>query len=348
MNMQDNVPLTAYSTMRLGGIARHVAEITSRQDIPDALAWAKERNLPVLMVGEGSNIVWKDEGFQGLLLVNRILRFETFEEDETNIYVTAGSGEPWDSVVERTVTMGLSGIEQLSFIPGTAGATPIQNVGAYGREIADVLVTLEAYDSATEKFVTIPASECRFGYRMSRFKSADKHRFYISAITMHLTKTNPTPPFYNTLQTYLAEKNITTITPATIRDAVIAIRKQRLPDPSVVANNGSFFHNPIITKEQFEVLEDTHPGITHWETDDDKVKLSAAWMLEQAGFKDAHDKTTGMGTWPNQPLVLINENAVTTAALLKFKQQIIDAVKQKFGVELQVEPELLPEQGSQL
>jgi UDP-N-acetylmuramate dehydrogenase len=341
MNILQDVSLRLHSTMRLGGNAAYLAEITSRQDLLDMLAWAEQRKLPVMMIGGGSNIIWKDEGFAGLILVNKILRFEEQFEDSENYYVTVGAGENWDSVVERTVAQGATGLEALSLIPGTAGATPVQNVGAYGQEIANVLVDVEAYDTQAKQFVTIPAMDCAFGYRMSRFKSTDRGRFFITAISLHLRLGNPEPPFYAAVQAYFDEHNTHEYTPKAVREAVIAIRQSKLPDPAKVANNGSFFANPIISEGQFAQLEADYPDIPHWPTDTG-VKIPAAWLLEQAGFKDIHDAETGMGTWPKQPLVLVNEHATSTAQLLAFRQKIIDTIQQKFGIALVQEPELLP------
>jgi UDP-N-acetylmuramate dehydrogenase len=295
-----------------------------------------------MMIGGGSNIVWKDEGFAGLVIVNKIMGFEEQQEDTENYFVHIGAGENWDSVVERTVAKGMTGIESLSLIPGTAGATPIQNVGAYGQEVAQTLVSVEAYDRQTKQMVTIPSIDCAFGYRTSRFKTTDRGRFFITGVTLHLLHQNPQPPYYAALEQYLTEHKITEHTPQTIRDAVIAIRSSKLPDPAVVANNGSFFANPVIDDGQFAQLQATHPNIPHWPAGEGRVKISAAWLLEQTGFKDMHDAQTGMATWPVQPLVLVNEHAQSTAQLLQFRQKILDAVQQKFDITLQQEPELLP------
>ena len=327
--------------MRLGGLAAFLAEITTRQELEEAVRWAQDKKLPLLMIGSGSNIVWRDEGFKGLIIVNKIMGFAVQHEDE-HAYVTIGGGENWDSVVARTTEQGLSGIEALSLIPGTAGATPVQNVGAYGQEIGDTLTTLEAYDCTTNTFVTLRGDECRFGYRTSRFKTTDRGRFLIVAITLHLLKGQLRPPFYNALQAYLEQQNITDYSPASIRRAVIAIRSSKLPDPAKVANNGSFFANPIISKEELDRLQQTNSDIPHWPTNDGREKVPAAWLVEKAGFKDVHDQQTGMATWPTQPLVIVNEHAKNTAQLLAFRQKIIDAVKTKFDITLEQEPELLP------
>lgn len=342
MNLTDNASLADYSTMRLGGPAAHLTTVTSRMELLEALSWAQGQKLPVIMIGGGSNIVWRDEGFPGLVIVNKIERYETFNEDDENYYITAGAGENWDSVVERTVQAGLTGIEALSLIPGKTGATPVQNVGAYGQEISQTLTVVEAFDTQVGDFINIPASDCGFGYRMSRFKTIDRGRFYITAITLHLVKGNPQPPFYGALQTYLDAQKITEVTPQVIRDAVIAIRSAKLPDPANVNNVGSFFANPIVTEEQFNYIAENFDPVPHWSVGIGSIKLSAAWLIEQAGLKDMHDQETGMATWPRQPLVLINEHAKNTADLLKFKQKIIDTVQQKFNIVLQQEPELLP------
>lgn len=338
----ENIPLKDHSTMRLGGTARYAVEVTSRQDVAEAAAWAESHNLPMLMIGTGSNIVWKDEGFSGLLLINNIKRFELFDEDGQNFYLTVGGGETWDEVVKRAVDESLTGIEALSLIPGTAGAAPVQNIGAYGQELADTLTTIEAYDVQTKQFVTIPGSDCNFGYRASRFKYADRGRFFITAITLHLTRGLPEPPFYKAVEDYLKEHSETRPTPQTIRDAVIAIRTSKLPDPKVIANNGSFFANPIVEESTVVQLLADYPDMPYWRVDANHVKIPAGWLVDQVGLKGYHDEETGMATWDLQALVFVNEHARRTADLLKFRQKITDAVQTKFGIALEQEPELLP------
>lgn len=342
MFIQENVPLSSYSTMRLGGNATYLTEVKERSEVAEAVKWANQHGQKVMMIGEGSNIVWRDEGFQGLVIVNRIAGFEVVREDEQNVYLSIGGGEDWDSVVARTVEKGLNGIAELSLIPGTAGATPVQNVGAYGREISEVLVTVEAFDTQSNQFVTIAASDCGFAYRTSRFKTTDRGRFFITSITIVLNRENPKPPFYDSLQQYFNQNQVTEFNPKVVRDAVIAIRSTKLPDPKKVANNGSFFGNPIVDNQKFTELLTAMPDMKYWHMENDQIKLSAAWLMEQAGFKDYHDETTGMATWPSQTLVFVNEHAKHTSDLLAFKQKVADTVKQQFGVDLVQEPELLP------
>lgn len=328
--------------MRLGGVAAYVVEISDQEQLINAVQWADTENLPVIMIGSGSNIVWKDEGFPGLLLINKIKGYDVIERDDDNVFITVGAGENWDEVIERTVKDGLSGIEALSLIPGTAGATPVQNVGAYGQEIADVFVSAEVYDRQAKKITLVSKYEAEFGYRKSRFKFQDHGRYFITAITLHLQRRNPEPPFYQALEHYFQKHTVLKPTPQAVRDAVIDIRSSKLPDPAKVANNGSFFANPIIDEGSFIQLLDKYPDIAHWKLDGGAVKLSAAWLIDQAGFKEYHDPETGMTTWPKQPLVLVNEKAKSTADLLKFKDKIVNTVYEKFEVHLVQEPELLP------
>lgn len=340
LHPKQHVPLSGYSTMRLGGEARFLMDIKSPKDIAKALKWAAKKDLPAIMIGGGSNIFFKDEGFAGLVLVNKIEGFE-LEKNDTGAILTAGAGEDWDRVVERTVDEGLSGIEQLSLIPGSTGATPIQNVGAYGREISEVLISVEGFDSKAKEMVTIPKKDCQLSYRNSRFKSLDKGRFFITSIKLELSNSPPVPPFYASLQAYLDKHGIRDYTPGNVREAVIAVRQSKLPDPAKVANCGSFFKNPVITLKQLDNLRDKHPDVKYWEVGETRYKISAAWLLETLGLKGYHDQWTGMATWPKQPLVFINEHASSTEALMKFRDDIAGRVEKEFRVSLEQEPELI-------
>lgn len=343
MDITPNVSLSNYSTMRIGGIAQHLTKVRSRDELREACRWAKERSLPVIVVGSGSNIVWQDSGFSGLIIVNGLLGYHDEQMSDTEHLITVAAGEPWDSVVARTVDAGLTGIEALSLIPGTAGATPVQNVGAYGQEIADTLVNVDVYDVETDDFTSIAAEDCGFAYRKSKFQNEFRGRYYIVAIKLKLTLGNPLPPYYGAVQQYLEARSVTEpITPTVMRDAVIAIRSAKLPDVEAVANNGSFFGNPVVDDDKLAKLLQEYPDMPNWPLPNGGAKVPAAWLLERAGFKDYHDEATGMATWHNQPLVLVNEHAKSTADLLEFKQKIVETVETKFGITLHQEPELLP------
>lgn len=328
--------------MRLGGIADFLAEAKSKDDLAEAEAWAEARQLPIRVIGTGSNIIWRDEGFKGLLVINKIHGFKKLEENDEFATYQVGAGENWDNIVDQFVGLGLQGVECLSLIPGTTGATPVQNVGAYGQEIAQTLVSLEAYDRMEKAFVTLENKQCAFGYRTSRFKTIDNGRFLISSITLRLHKTLPTAPFYPALQDYLDEHKVKEPSLTQIRKAVVAIRSSKLPDPAKVANNGSFFANPIIDKHHYQHIKAAYKDVRAWELKDKEYKLSAAWLVEKAGFKGKKDAETGMTTWKNQALVFVNEKAQSTNDLLKFQQKIADKVYEMFQVNLEREPELLP------
>lgn len=338
IHIKEQVSLKLYSTMRLGGTARYVCDVASEENLLDALAYAEKMHLPVRTIGHGSNIIWRDEGFSGLLMVMKIEGHERI--DDTTI--SFGAGLEWDTAVRISVENGLSGLEFLGLIPGTVGATPVQNVGAYGKEIKDVLLSLRAYDLHEKQFVTIQKDDCDFGYRTSRFKAADSGRFIITSVTFALSATPPTPPFYDSLQAYFATHPVEAYTPATIREAVIAIRSSKLPDPKQIANNGSFFANPVVHASVYEKLKESYPDIKGWNVDAEYVKIAAGWLVEKAGYNDFHDKETGMATWRAQNLVLINEHATNTSQLVTFRDGIVRAVYEKFGITLEQEPELLP------
>lgn len=335
MKFLENISLKKYSTMRLGGNAQFLCKVHTEDELLEAVGFASRNSLKFKVIGSGSNLIWSEQGFAGLIIVNKIDLF-----DINGILVTIGAGTDWDKAVELTVNEGLSGIEFLSLIPGTAGATPVQNVGAYGKEIKDTLVSLKAYDTSVSSFVELSNADCDFGYRSSRFNKHDSGRFIITTITLRLSDVNPSPPFYESLQRYFEENKILEYTPQVVRDAVISVRTAKLPDPDYIANNGSFFSNPVIDSGKFEILRRKFPEIVGWPVGDG-VKLSSAWLIENSGFKDFHDAQTGMATWSKQPLVLINEHAKSTDDLIKFRDKILEAVNEKFEIKLEQEPELV-------
>lgn len=343
MNIEKNVSLKAHSTMRLGGSAAYYTELTHTEQIPELVSWAKTHHVGIKVIGDGSNIVWKDEGFNGLLVKNLLRGFTVIDDANDVVSLTIASGENWDEMVAKTVAMDLYGIECLSLIPGTVGGTPVQNVGAYGQDISQVLESVSAYDTVAEKTVDLTNVACNFGYRSSRFKHADIDQFIITSITVKLSKKPLHGALYPAVARWLADQAKTAPTPADLRAAVIAIRSAKLPDPKLVANNGSFFANPVISSDQFRKVQGQYPNVAAWELPNNAgYKISAAWLIETAGYKDHHDADTGMGTWPMQPLVLVNESAKNTSQLLQYRDTIADKVAMLFGITLVQEPELLP------
>jgi UDP-N-acetylmuramate dehydrogenase len=339
MEIQTNTPLKDFTTMRLGGPARFIATATNKDELASLVTKAKQNSIPFFIIGGGSNIIVKDEGYSGLVILDRISGFEIVSQDAGGAIIRVGGGENWDATVERTVGMGLSGIETMSGVPGTAGATPVQNVGAYGQEISDTLIELEAYDTNTDQFVTLQNADCGFAYRNSIFKDPAKRHHIIVSVTLKLKSLNPAPPFYESLQKYLDAKSVTYYTPATIRDAVLAIRSEKLPDPTVYPNTGSFFKNPVIERWLYDDLLKEYPDMPSYEMEGDNVKIPAGWLIEQAEMKG--HASHGMKTYEKNALVFVNMSAENYADLEAFKEEIRGAVRDKFRISLEQEPETL-------
>ena len=338
MQIRTNVPLKDYSTMRLGGIAEALTTVSTKEELAEAVAWAEASNKSWLMLGGGSNVIFSN-GYHGLVIINALHGFEVLGHDNGSVTLRLGAGEIWDDIVARTVAQGYSGIEKLSAIPGTTGATPVQNVGAYGAEIADVLLELEAYDTRTKSFVMLTNADCHFSYRNSIFKSTKDRHYVITSIIIKLSKQWPEPPFYESLQAYLTKNHISEYSPAALRSAVVAIRAQKLPDPQIVANTGSFFKNPIVTSGKHTQLQQEYPDIPFYELKDKRIKLLAGWLIDRTGLKGY--RSHGMKIYEKNALVLINESAKDYEDLAAFRQEIVDKVHATFGITLEQEPELI-------
>ena len=335
MDIHTNIPLKNYTTMRLGGPARFMTEIHTPEEAAEACKKATSQGLKIFILGGGSNVIVPDSGFDGIVVRNRIPGFEVFDEPG-RATIKIGAGENWDEVVKRTVDLNLSGIEAMSAIPGTAGAAPVQNVGAYGQEIAETLVSLEAYDILNDSFVTLQNSDCGFSYRHSIFRGAAAGRYVITSITLQLYKTPPQPPFYKAVQDYFDAHDITLYTPAVIRDAVVAIRTDKLPDPTLLPNTGSFFKNAIIEDWQLAELRKEYPDIPTYDLPDGRFKIPTGWLIEQAGLKG---KTLhGMHVHDKNALVLINESAQNYSDLAAARDEIIGTVRDKFHIIIEQEP----------
>ena len=336
MDIHTNIPLKNYTTMRLGGNARFMTEVHTADDVAVVCNNAHTQNLPIFILGGGSNVIVRDEGFQGIIIRNRIPGFEVIADDSMGTTLKIGAGENWDEVVKRTVDMNLSGIEAMSTIPGTAGAAPVQNVGAYGQEIAETLVSIEAYDIQTNQFVLLSNADCGFSYRHSIFRGTESGRYVITSITLKLYKAAPQPPFYKAIQDYFESHGITIFTPQAIRDAVTVIRSDKLPDPALTPNTGSFFKNAIIEDWQLNDLRKEYPDIPTYDMSDGRFKVPTGWLIEQTGLKG---KTIhGMHIHDKNALVLINESAKSYSDLAAARDEIIGAVRDQFHIMIEQEP----------
>ena len=335
MKVLENVLIAELTTMRLGGTAKYVVEIEKVEDVAEAYRFAKERNLRTFVLGGGANTIGRDEGFDGVILLNRIKGIETISKNEDEAVIRGMSGEVWDDFVKYTVDKNLSGIEALAKIPGTVGAAPVQNIGAYGQEIAQVLVSVEAYDSLTGEFVTLEKDKLNFSYRKSILNSGDDAgRYFVIAITVKLKKNiQLNPPFYTSLQKYVDENHETDFSPKNIYRMVSEIRAEKLPDPKEVASAGSFFKNVYLNDEEADEAE--KKGIKVWRKDGEN-KINSGWLIEGAGIKgkDFH----GMHISEKAALILINDNAKSYEDLAAARTEIKKIVKEKFGFELEQEP----------
>ncbi len=340
MDIHTDIPLKSLTTMKLGGPAKYFAEARSVQELHELYSDAQAKNVPVFVLGGGSNVLARDEGYPGLILRMRIPGFEIVADELNSTTIKIGAGELWDEVVRRTVEMRLSGIEAMSAIPGTAGGAPVQNIGAYGQEIAETLVSLEAYDTTTHSVVTLQNADCHFGYRHSIFRGDQQGRYVITSITLTLSKSLPTAPFYDSLQAYFDEKSITVFTQQIVRDAVIAIRTDKLPNPAVRPNTGSFFKNALIETWQKDELLAQFPEAKTYDMGDGKTKVPAGWLIETAGFKG--QILHGMRVNDKNALVLINESATSYADLANARDEIIGKVRDIFRIQIEQEPLEIP------
>lgn len=335
--MQTDILLKNYTTMRLGGSARGLFTLRTREELLQIIPKYLDTQTPILLLGDGSNLIARDTGFGGIVILNRLTGFEVIRDTNTFATIKIAAGESWDVTVQRTAEMGLSGIENLSGIPGRVGAAPIQNIGAYGQEIANTLIELEAYDTFSRKIVVLSNKECNFSYRQSIFNTTAKRRYIVLSITLQLSHTPLEPPFYQSLQSYLEQHTISDYSPTSIRDAVIAIRSIKLPDPKVLASAGSFFKNPIVEKWVAEDLQKNYDSPPVYEMGNNMYKISAGWLIEQAGLKGF--RMGGMKVYDKNALVLVNESASSYEELARIREHIVDTVRDRFRINLVQEPE---------
>lgn len=339
MQIHTNIPLANYTTMRLGGAARFFADVHSVEEVEAIIKQAKTQELETYILGSGSNTIAVDEGFNGIVIRNQIMGFEIVADDVTTTTIRVGAGEDWDETVKKTVERNLSGIEAMSGVPGTVGAAPVQNIGAYGQEVADVITMVEAYDTVSQTAVTLTPKQCEFSYRHSVFRGEAYERYVITAVTMQLYKTAPQPPFYQALQDYFDTHEVSFFTPQVVRDGVLAIRFAKLPDPATHPNAGSFFKNALVDNWLYDDLKEAYSDMPAYSMPDGRHKIPTGWLIEQCGLKGA--LLHGMRVHEGNALVLVNESASSYADLEAAMQEIVNAVRDKFRITIEREPLLL-------
>lgn len=336
INMQQNVSLPALNTFGIAAKARYFSSFSNVQDLEELI---KARPAAALLIlGGGSNILFTRD-FDGLVLKNEIHGIEKIMEDETFVYVKAGAGENWHRFVLHCIGQEWAGLENLSLIPGNVGASPLQNIGAYGVEIKDVYHNLEAFDLDNKRMVSFTLEECGFGYRESVFKTKYRGRFVILTVTYRLRKT----PLYNTsygaISQELEKAGVTALSIKAISDAVIRIRSSKLPDPAVIGNAGSFFKNPQVSNEIFQAIKEKYPAMPAYPQADGSIKLAAGWLIEQCGWKGYRKGDAGVHV--HQALVLVNYGHANGKEIYDLSTEVLQSVKDKFGVLLEREVNII-------
>ena len=328
-----NFPLKKLHTFGNEASARYFFEYTETEDLPEFLAGQKDwQNLPILILGEGSNLLFVDD-FPGLIIYPNIPGIEIVKEDRNNIWLQVGAGVVWDQLVEYAVFHNWGGIENLSLIPGKVGASAVQNIGAYGMEIQNRVESVRGFDLETESEYTIEGFECQFAYRDSIFKRLFKNRFIITSVVYKLDKF---PEFILNYSDLKSEtEKLGPINLRNIRQTVIRIRESKLPDPAVVGNAGSFFKNPIVAASLADDLLDIHPSMPHYPAGEGKVKLAAGWLIEQCGWKGF--RRGDAGVHDKQALVIVNYGKATGREIYDLSEEIKQSVQAKFGVSLERE-----------
>ncbi|MBX9585830.1 MAG: UDP-N-acetylmuramate dehydrogenase [Gammaproteobacteria bacterium] len=329
--IENNVPLRDHHTFATDAKARYAANVVHIKDLTALRETPMWHDNPLLILGAGSNTLFQRD-FSGLILFNGIQGIELAKESSDHIWLKVGAGENWHELVQFCIAQEYAGIENLSLIPGTVGAAPIQNIGAYGVEFESVFVELTAFDLKSGKTTRFDHSDCAFGYRFSLFKTECANQFYITDVTLRLNKKPQFHLDYGQIRDVLNEMGVTTPSIKTISEAVIKIRRSKLPDPSQLPNAGSFFKNPIITQELFESLLNKHPDIKYYPEKNNMKKIPAAWLIEQCGWRG---KRSGrVGVHENQALVIINYDHGSGDDICNLAKAIQADVKNKFSIEL--------------
>lgn len=337
VTIERNVPLAPLTTLGIGGPAKAFVRATSVDELSEAIAWADANREQIFFMSGGSNLLIADEGFDGLVVQIRLRGVTVESEDAESAMVKVAAGERWDDFVAMAVENRWAGIECLSGIPGSAGATPIQNVGAYGQDVSETIARVEVIERATRRVITLTNWDCGFSYRSSIFKNAARDRYVVAAVTFRFRRNAPATVKYPELRSYLEERGESLLDVQRVRDAVLAIRRRKgmvldAADPDT-RSDGSFFMNPIVRAEVFAMMPQEMPSFPSG----DEVKLSAAWLIEHAGFhKGFVHGNVGLST--KHTLAVINRGGGTAREVLELVRMIQSGVRAKFGVEIHPEP----------
>ena len=334
MQIFKNYSLRDYNTFGIDAYAKYFAAFNSVDDLQSLLQSGEYKNEPKLFLGGGSNILFTKK-FDGLVLKNEIDGIKIIHEEEKYIYVKVGAGVNWHQFVLYCIHKNLAGVENLSLIPGNVGASPMQNIGAYGVEIKDVFFSLEAYQVLENRIITFTLNDCEFGYRESVFKKKYKDQFVILNVTFRLNKIPHYNISYGAIEDELKKMQVEKLSIKAISDAVINIRTSKLPDPKIIGNAGSFFKNPEINSQRLEHLLLIEPAMPSYKITDNSFKIPAGWLIEKCGWKGY--RNGDVGCYDKQALVLVNYGHATGNDIYLLSEKIKITVKEKFGITLETE-----------
>lgn len=338
MLIEHDKELQEYNTLAVPSVARFYSAEVSFEGLRESVVWAKKNQHPLYILGGGSNIILPAY-IDGLVLQPKIKGIQILEENESEVHLRICSGENWHGCVTYCTTNGFFGLENLALIPGDCGAAPIQNIGAYGVELKDVFISLNAFDLETMEIKDFSKRQCKFAYRDSIFKSEMRSRFIILDITLKLSKIPDVIIDYPALAKELQSRKISRPTPQDVFDAVVYIRQSKLPATNQIPNAGSFFKNPIVDLEKYKQLLRIHPNIVAFDLDAQRKKVSAAWLIENAGWKGK--SCCGVKIHPEHALVLTNPERKGAENIIAAAEEIVRDVELNFGVALEREPQLL-------
>jgi len=338
MKIKEKYSLKSYNTFGINVDAKYFAQVASLVELKDVLDFIKTNKIPFLILGRGSNMLFTRD-FDGIIIKVASKGIDKISEDVNHIYIKVQAGENWDYFVQFCVDHNYAGLENLSLIPGNVGASPIQNIGAYGVELKDHFYELEFYDFETRSVKRCGLKDCAFGYRNSIFKNELKGKGMILSVTFRLNKTPKFKTEYGIIKEEIEKMDLPKLTIKTIRQAVINIRRSKLPDPETIGNAGSFFKNPTISMEVHEQLKDKFPNIISFPQPDEKFKLAAGWLIDQCGWKGK--RVGDSGVHEKQALVLVNHGNATGKEVYDLSEQIKNSVIEKFGVELEREVNII-------
>ncbi|HZX69277.1 MAG TPA: UDP-N-acetylmuramate dehydrogenase [Rhodanobacter sp.] len=331
--LAENASLARLNTLRVDARAALLADIRDAAKLPELLDFPAVRQGRLLVLGEGSNVLFTGD-FAGTVLLMST-RGVQVESDGDNVRIAVAAGERWDDFVRWTLGQGLAGLENLILIPGTVGAAPIQNIGAYGCEVAEFIESVEAWDSRERRVVTLDHATCAFAYRDSLFKH-EPGRYIVTAVRFVLPRSRPLRTDYAGIADELARMGVDKPAPFHVAEAVVHLRTRKLPDPAVIGNAGSFFKNPIVDAALADGLRQAHPDLPAWPQPDGRCKISAAWMIEAAGFKGLREGDAGISN--RHALVLVNHGEASGPQLWALAQKVMRGVRDRFGVQLEPEP----------